>query len=1483
MTGEGSLTPSPRGPRRGLRGAVRRHPWRTAVLVVGIALLLVVATLFNPDLQKRWLLPKLMPLAAEAGVERLEVDYLHLTPWSLDLRGVHADWRGLDVRVGSAEISFNPFGLLTDTVVVHALHVAEANVDLRHYRPPPPSPAPFAGVLSVLDTGYGIALYDVDVAARVQLDTARVMQVTVRGGDVRPHVGGALDYTLAYDEGEQHVDARGRLAVEQLSGGRFRRVQTELDARLAMPALPAPERVALTIAVKPAPGTGHLRSQVRERRAAGAALPPPPPETVTISVSSLDAAGKSRAKFDFDGLYRGEDGRLRGRYALGADNSLLAPYLGARPLPAFALRAQGALGVQTTSGAIDLVLEADTRLSALANVLGANAALPADLNLHSATTLALNGGRLVVTRFDHALHAASAAANPLVAWSLQGPVIVDLADPAALLATPRVLGTLALSAIPLPWINGLLPDQPLEGGRLDAAFELAVGDKSQLQLLPLRPTTLGEVTIRAGEEVLVPRLQLSLLPRLTRSDARVRLRLEELTVTDGDRQLLGGKLVLTQPLPPTADHPLRIAYDLAADVDALRALPPLAARGADFPLPDALRVKAKGNVDVRGTQLRIASLAASIAAPARPDLVKFDARQAFLLPVADAAFENPRGELATVALRGIELAWVSAFVPDIDLRGTLASADLLLTATGPGRLAVTATAPLRIDGLGVRLGDAAQLSDLRLVVTPVVDYGPQRVRFDLQQLNVATRNDVLVRGDLSGSVPLADGAQDPLGAEGRLEFDLTHLAAQPALRRMLGRAPPTIALDAKLDFAASRAGDTIHVARLAGELRAGRRARLELAATGGLDVRPDIGRNELLARHVVGDVNLKIRDLSSAVIKRFVALDGVAFAEINADLRLNSNGSVLRADSAAPLRIARVKLSDGDRMLLQPFTLGTSAALVVEGRHLAVNLADFALSFDGSTVPALSGGLAATLEPDRKVSLTRLATEFSAQLPQWLSQPSVMPGHKLSAGSLGARINVSPSGAIGANVTLEGLAASAPLALSRIDLPVVGAMAADGRGFSFTAPLQANGRSGTSNASVIGDYAPAPGKRGLLRLRVDSELFYLNDLLATVAAISPGAPPPPEAASETPAGPVAVDVTRDDKAAWDLLPYGARFDYRIGKLFYTDYLAFEEVTGKLAVRERKLSATEVAARFHDSQLRLNGTLDYRPAASDPYLLDVAGTVKDFNLNQFFKELVPGERPRIKGLFNVTLTAGGEMPNLGQLRNDTLFDVRMTSRTGVFRPLPPSSTLLASTSDVLGFVGEGLSYVPTGGFGAGTIARLVNYIARIDYDVVDIHVRRAQTRDVVIERFLVRSPAILITAVGGIKHVAGKDILDSPLELQANLDMSGRGAAILYSMGLLRDEKDDAGYWRGPEFKIWGTPAASESNFADLIRQASDGTVMGGITRPLSGLIGNIKYRWFGDDPKPLPPELAGEVEALEADEAAKEQGSAKTAPGAARR
>jgi len=488
-----------------------------------------------------------------------------------------------------------------------------------------------------------------------------------------------------------------------------------------------------------------------------------------------------------------------------------------------------------------------------------------------------------------------------------------------------------------------------------------------------------------------------------------------------------------------------------------------------------------------------------------------------------------------------------------------------------------------------------------------------------------------------------------------------------------------------------------------------------------------------------------------------------------------------------------------------------------------------------------------------------MQTALVGALPALFDQPVLLPGHGLAEGRIALDASVADDGTIASKARLDGLVSAAPLAITDVDGTATGTMAPDGRGFGFTMRVLGNGRSGQTDGVLEARFDPSGDDTAVIGFDFDSAHFYLNDVLAALESIA-GADAPP-VADKSPDKPAKrPDQEVDDSAFWDFLPYRARLAYHVGDLYYTDYVVFNDVAGEIALRPERLSLRELRARFHDSPINFDGRLKFVADTPKPYVLEFAGKVEEFDLNQFFTELVPGAKPRIEGLFGVTVDGQGSAPNMAQFRNDLLFDMRLQSRDGVFRPFPPDSGLLIGASDALGIVGEGLSYIPTSGFGAGTLSRLVNYIALIDYDNIDIRVVRDDSRDIDIRRFRVQSPTVSFKARGGIDYVENKDILDSPLTLDANLDMSGRGAAILYSMNLLEDEQDAQGYYKGPAFRIRGTPAATESNLEEILTAAADGTVKGGITRPIAGLIGNLRYRWFGKKPEAFEePETAAET------------------------
>jgi hypothetical protein len=795
---------------------------------------------------------------------------------------------------------------------------------------------------------------------------------------------------------------------------------------------------------------------------------------------------------------------------------------------------------------------------------------------------------------------------------------------------------------------------------------------------------------------------------------------------------------------------------------------------------------------------------------------------------------------------------MTPFAKPYTLAGALRKANFTLQAAPDGKLILSPDAALEIERLAVNDTHNPLLDNLWLSLRPKIEYSASATRVTYDGLRVSDGRRHLIGG--KGDVTLTSSDEESLvfEANGGLLITLNNLVTQPVIAAALPIENFKTPLSMRFNYSLSHTGGITKIRSLDLKLIHEKTPYIGIESATGLTIRPTLEEGENLARHAVGEIKLSIDDLNAVVLADFLDSDTISFDTINGELRLSSDGKRLSARSERALVVRDVRLMDADgNALLHPFDVKTSANIEAVGQTFNAVLEELSLDFHGATAPALSGKLSATVEPEHTIPLRRLNAEFKGALPQLLNQPVALPGHALTSGSLGTTITVEPNGNITAHTKLDQLASAQPLAIHTIEMPLSGNMREDGRGFNFTMPLVGTGKSGLSDAETIGEYLPQPDQASLLRMQISGELFYLNDILATIEGINP----PMAAAKDSddgednvaPPTPVVVDETPDSKAFWAVLPYSARVDFDFKQVFYSDYVAFTDITGQVDISDETLTLNNFSSHFHESPITFDGGLTFEADDKDPYTAKLIGKIEDFNLNQFFTELTPDKRSRIEGLFGINVEVAGKSPNAAQFRNRLLLDLDMKSRDGVFRLLRPGGALMAGASDALGVIGEGLSYIPTGGFGAGAVSRLVNYIAEIQYDTVDVRIKRDSSLDLKIERFDVLSPNIRVAGTGTVERIPGKDVLDSPLTAVANLNMVGKGAAILYSMDLLEDEQDKFGYWKGPEFKIWGSFGATESNLEEIIQRAGDGTVKGAITRPISGLIGNVKHRWFGGD------------------------------------
>jgi len=1406
------------------------------------------AVVFHPAFQKKMLLDHVGPL-----VDSLEIERIHFTPWSLELANVAVDYAGGHFQVGSGAIRYCLSSLLLLQLNIKQLILQEVKIDVANFNPPPSEPAEsgiFPGVLASLEHGLGYSLQELNVSADIALPGQQSLTANITGGGIRPGERGDINFDARFNtgKGEDHILVDGVLALEQLSRGRFAAIDTELDVQAVLADLPETERVGLKLAVKPA-------ALGREQLAviADGEEPQYSQEALQLTLRQHDADDNNRAVLELGGTYDGNSGNFTGAYRATANERLVQPYVRDNVVPPTEEALTGAVDINIANLTGDITVISDLLVTGLRETQ-ANDKLPEMLRLENNFRLSLLPGRqLRIVTLDAGV--SDEGKNQPLAASVPADLNIPLDNIDAFLQQENTLLEFELPGVPLAWFDVFLPNQEITGGRLTAAFRITTDTSSTIHLKPVKPLEITDLTILQEGTVLVDGMNLSVMPEVSYATDAVQVSLGRIVIAATEGTLATAAASATLPLAGDRQGTIDVRANADLDVYNLLAFLDIKKSGR-YGVPRHFSMDFQTSARQKPGSVVINKLDGSLFKDSKTRLLKLALLQPLIVntrgkgrPVANAA-----GQLAQLNISDIRLSWFSAFVPDATLRGMLQRADFTLAMDDTGVAGITTNSAFRFNNVTVTGKDGPLLENVGVSLRPEIRLLPEGTQISYRDLSISSDKSSLVAGN--GKIILPGTAEDSLVAEGRLNIDIQALARQPVVANAL-QAGVTAPVRLEADYQLAQGEGSIDISRLAVNLfYADGGPRVSLTADSNVRVRTRLRRNQSEVGRARGKVTLAVAGLTPGPFTDILEARGLGFSETNGKAVLSSDGKSLTIDSIEPFIVTGIGVSGEDGVLLQQFTIKADAGAVLTGDTLQAKLAPFSLTFDKhKDAPAVAATINLTLKgSDETTRLQDLTADISMLLPALLDQPAILPGHTLKAGKMDTTIRVDPDGKLASLTRIDKLQGRKPLMLELLELKVDGQLEPDGS-FRIAAPVRTVGKSGSSDLLLEAVHSNRDGANDDLNLNVDSTVFYLNDILNTLNAIAGRqqtgkAAEKPVATDEGIAAAAAeeeaLEQLPDERAFWDVIPYDRHASYHIGQLYYTDYLVIHDIRGRGDMIPERLALEDFEAHFHDSPIRLNAVMTFTPG-DVPYDLNLQAGVEQFNLAKFFRELVPDSKPRAEGLFNVSLKASGQSPNMPQYRNQLLFDMRLQSRDGIFRLLDPDSALVGGTTGFAGAIGEGVSYLPTGLFGLGAVSRLVEYIKEIDYDKIDVQLVRDESRDVQIKRYVVQNPEILMTATGGIEYQQGVDILRSPLAMDASLNFRDKGAAIMYDLDLLGSEQDAYGYWKGPEIKFWGCPAASESNLGDIISTAGNAAILGGITRPISGLIGNIRHRWMDED------------------------------------
>jgi hypothetical protein len=250
------------------------------------------------------------------------------------------------------------------------------------------------------------------------------------------------------------------------------------------------------------------------------------------------------------------------------------------------------------------------------------------------------------------------------------------------------------------------------------------------------------------------------------------------------------------------------------------------------------------------------------------------------------------------------------------------------------------------------------------------------------------------------------------------------------------------------------------------------------------------------------------------------------------------------------------------------------------------------------------------------------------------------------------------------------------------------------------------------------------------------------------------------------------------------------------------------LTGIVAIDPASIALQKLEASFGEKG-QINAKAEIRFAAgAQPYQL-----TSDFKLNEFddgklFKAIDPARQPTVEGLFNVSGHFAGTGETLDRATTHTQGRFDLASRQGVFRGLQRTSGKLSMTSkaveigaSVLGSLVGSEKATKAAEKVAGQayfIDQLAQSLGEFNYDQLNVRLVRDESLDLKMDDIGLISPEIRLLGKGTVTYIAGKPLLEQPMNVSLSLAARGKIEQLLSKLRLLDGSRDEVGYARTKE-------------------------------------------------------------------------------------
>ncbi len=1459
------------------------------LLLFSLALvpLILIASLFLAPVQKYLFQTQLTPWLKETQAE-----YIHITPFSIKIKQLHLKYDAIDVNIGHLDTEFSPFELLIGRIKIDKFILNNTLIDDQSIAGQPTNSGTFLfpGLFPYLDIGYIIDIGKLDIDLLYQSSATGQLSLQASAANINEQFSQPLNIHLMAPDLKDIPDIKKATLnasiflnqhlikpIDRQNSSLKLQLETnegalqDISLELAMEQLPQPEMWASYPFDKRG---NHYLTKILH------------PEKIMLELRHSQDDNLLSELF-FDGIYDGNEGVISGTLELLTEKGFLALFKSLQlPEIESELTAQFSYNTRTLDGSVQLKDQLNIR-----HYLENNHSLPDELAIDNHLSMKLDGDFMQIDSF--LLNILSQKKEYIKLLSHK-PLNINLRNIQALLDQQQSdLFTVTINQLPLEWFNDFIPDLHFQSGYIDTDINLSVAQRALL-LKTRRPFTLHNLTLIKSTPPSKPELTLmdkqfvetdfniqisdrnlsAVLEHLDLyqlTDSSVGTAATESASKDKNRKTnrqLSTSLKFNVQAPVSANllaSPFNLNAQGKININEIINIPLIkhALETALITQPEQPLVKSlPGQLNLnyqlalngRDKLWTIEKSDIILNAKNHPDILQLNNLQNIQLKQEPEQFVlQSKDSLMALKINHFDFKWlepvIRQYAAPYKVSGKLSRLNAVLGSKTRDQYNLHIQ-QLAFSNLALSDDQQALFSRLALNLNARVNYTPDKLTVNYPQLSITQSGSSLLSNKGSVVITHLDKTDPGIYLKGSLNGHIHQLMKLRLVNQFTHKTirKPSI-LDAQYQLGLHN--NQLDISELLlSVFHPLSKGRLDLKTHKPIKISLSDAKQNFAQN---GYLSLKLTNFDISPYEVLFPQLPITFDSASARINLVQKNRKQTIKFQQPLHLHNVHYKNPKTALLNPFDVLLDIQAVQSGKQTTAHIKQLSLQFKGQKNRALALNADLKYHSGKTMPITGLNADLNVLLTQWFSQPGIMPDNTLTRGTLTADISLDNTHRLKHKWQINDLGDNNKQQLIKSVL-------IDGTGeiknlndLFLEFPLIMQSQSGTTELTLknhIQIKKDAPS----LAIDVHGKEIFLNDILKLLAAINPDSELSKLEKENTATEkmektslPAAPDNTPAQTPFWPTgLDILAHLD--IQKLYYSDYMSYHNIRGQLDINREHLIAKDFAIRFHESPMTLNADFKFTPKRKQPYDIRLITALSHFNVGGFLKELKPDHVPRADGVFDVDVLFYGPLSNLTQIRNELMFKIDISGVNGVYHLIPSDNVMARSGGQAMAVVGEVVSVLPTSGFGLGIINRVVRFAKDIEYDLIRMSMSRQKDLNTHIDIFEILSPELHLIADGDITFAPDTRLMDQDLKMQADLNLSGEGAAIFYGLGLLKEEQDEYGFWKGPTIKFWGSISNMEDNFDEIINKAKEGTLVGGITNPFSGLVGNFKYRWTGTRP-----------------------------------